>query len=78
LSDAINRAGSTDGPKIRDALAATEISGEQTIMPWKRVKFDETGQNNDADPVLLQYIGGKFVTIFPQQAAIVEAAWPMK
>jgi branched-chain amino acid transport system substrate-binding protein len=78
LADAINRAGSTDGPKIRDALAAAEISGEQTIMPWKRVKFDETGQNNDADPVLLQYIGGKFVTIFPQAAAIAEAAWPMK
>ncbi len=34
-------------------------------MPWKRVKFDEMGQNNDADPVLLQYVGGKFVTIFP-------------
>ncbi len=78
LADAISRAGSTDGPKIRDALAAAEISGEQTIMPWKRVKFDETGQNNDADPVLLQYIGGKFVTIFPEAAAIAEAAWPMK
>jgi branched-chain amino acid transport system substrate-binding protein len=78
LADAINRAKSTDGEKIRAALAATEIPGEQTIMPWKRVKFDEMGQNNDADPVLLQYIGGKFVTIFPPQAAIAEAVWPMK
>ena len=34
-------------------------------MSWKRVKFDETGQNNDADPVLLQYVKGRFVTIFP-------------
>jgi len=78
LADAINRAKSTDGEKIRTALAATDIPGEQTIMPWKRVKFDEMGQNNDADPVLLQYIGGKFVTIFPPQAAIAEAVWPMK
>jgi len=78
MADAINRAKSTDGEKIRDALAATEMSGEQTIMPWKRVKFDEMGQNNDADPVLLQYVGGKFVTIFPPQAAIAEAIWPMK
>jgi branched-chain amino acid transport system substrate-binding protein len=78
LADAINRAKSTDGEKIREALVATDIPGEQTIMPWKRVKFDETGQNNDADPVLLQYIGGKFVTIFPPQAAIAEAVWPMK
>ena len=78
MADAINRAKSTDGEKIREALAATDIPGEQTIMPWKRVKFDETGQNNDADPVLLQYVGGKFVTIFPPQAAVAEAIWPMK
>jgi len=78
LADAINRAKSTDGEKIRAALAATEIAGEQTIMPWKRVKFDEMGQNNDADPVLLQYIGGKFVTISPPQGAVAEPVWPMK
>jgi branched-chain amino acid transport system substrate-binding protein len=78
MADAINRAKSTDGEKIRDALAATEMSGEQTIMPWKRVKFDDMGQNNDADPVLLQYVGGKFVTIFPTQAAVADAIWPMK
>jgi branched-chain amino acid transport system substrate-binding protein len=78
MADAINRAKSTDGEKIREALAATDIPGEQTIMPWKRIKFDEMGQNNDADPVLLQYVGGKFVTIFPPQAAVAEATWPMK
>jgi branched-chain amino acid transport system substrate-binding protein len=78
LADALNRAKSTEGEKVRAALAATEIPGEQTIMPWKRVKFDEMGQNNDADPVLLQYIGGKFVTISPSQAAVAEAVWPMK
>jgi branched-chain amino acid transport system substrate-binding protein len=78
MADAINRAKSTDGEKIREALAATDIPGEQTIMPWKRVKYDEMGQNNDADPVLLQYTGGKFVTIFPPQAAVAEATWPMK
>src|SRR5260221_12540605 len=78
LGDAISRAKSTDGEKIRASLAATEIPGEQTIMPWKRVKFDDMGQNNDADPVLLQYIGGKFVTISPPQAAVAEAVWPMK
>ena len=78
MADAINRAKSVDGDKIREALVATDMPGEQTIMPWKRVKFDEMGQNNDADPVLLQYIGGKFVTIFPPQAAVADATWPMK
>ena len=78
LADAINRAKSTDGEAIRAALAATDIPGDKTIMPWKRVKFDETGQNNDCDPVLLQYVGKKFVTVFPAQAAIAEPVWPMK
>jgi branched-chain amino acid transport system substrate-binding protein len=77
LADAIDRAKSTDGEKIRAALAATDLPGERTIMPWKRIKFDENGQNNDADPVLLQWTGGRFVTIFPAQAAIAEAIWPM-
>jgi branched-chain amino acid transport system substrate-binding protein len=78
MAEAINRAKSVDGDTIRQALVATDIPGEQTIMPWKRVKFDEMGQNNDADPVLLQYVGGKFVTIYPPQAAVAEAIWPMK
>ena len=78
LADGINRAKSTEGEAIRAALAATDIPGDQTIMPWKRVKFDATGQNNDCDPVLLQYANKKFVTIFPEQAAIAEPIWPMK
>jgi branched-chain amino acid transport system substrate-binding protein len=77
LADAINRAGSTDGEKIRAALAATDLPGEQTLMPWKRVKFDESGQNNGADPVLLQWLGDRFVTIFPEQAKVKDAVWPM-
>ena len=77
MAEAVNRAKSTDGDKIREALAATDMPGDITIMPWKRVKYDEMGQNNDADPVLLQYLGGKFVTIAPGQVAVSEAIWPM-
>lgn len=77
LADAIDRAKSTDGEKIRAALATTDTPGEKTIMPWKRIKFTAEGQNDDADPVLLQYLGGKFVTVYPEQAAIAEPKWPM-
>jgi branched-chain amino acid transport system substrate-binding protein len=77
LAEAIDRAKSADGTKIRDALAATDIPGEKTIMPWPRVKFDETGQNTFANPVLLQWTGDKFVTIFPTDAAVAEAKYPM-
>jgi branched-chain amino acid transport system substrate-binding protein len=77
LADAINRAKATDGPKIRDALAATELPGDQTIMPWKRVAFDETGQNRDADPVLLQWTGERFNTVFPATVAVADIQCPM-
>jgi branched-chain amino acid transport system substrate-binding protein len=77
MAEAIDRAKSSDGAKIREALAATDIPGERTIMPWKRVKFDDMGQNNDADPVLLQYTQKKLVTVFPPQAAVAEPLWPM-
>ncbi|GJE01622.1 ABC transporter substrate-binding protein [Methylobacterium isbiliense] len=78
LADAVNRAGSTDGQKIRAALSATDIPGAQTIMPWKRVAFGPDGQNTEADPVLLQWVGDKFVTVFPDSAAVAPALWPMK
>ncbi|MBA2608083.1 MAG: ABC transporter substrate-binding protein [Actinobacteria bacterium] len=77
LADAIDRARSTDGEKIRDALATTEIPGNRTIMPWKRVKFGADGQNVDADPVLIQYVGGQFVTVYPAAVAVAEPLWPM-
>ena len=77
LADAIDRAKSTNGEKIRAALAATDVPGAQTIMPWRDVKFAPTGQNRDADPVLLQYQSGKFTTIYPADVAVAAAKWPM-
>ncbi|MET3415066.1 ABC transporter substrate-binding protein [Methylobacterium sp. 1030] len=77
LADALNRAGSTDGAKLRAALAATDIPGTRTIMPWKKVVFDAGGQNPHATPVLIQYVGTKFVTVFPESAAVAPAIWPM-
>ncbi len=77
LADALNRAGSTDGAKLRAALAATDIPGTRTIMPWKKVVFDAGGQNPDATPVLIQYVGTQFVTVFPESAAVAPPIWPM-
>ena len=77
IADAIDRAKSTDGEKIRAALAETNTPGDQTIMPWKSIKFSAEGQNDGADPVLLQYIGGKFVTVYPSIVAAGDAKWPM-
>ena len=75
LADAINRAGSGKADDIRRALMATDVPGEQTIVPWKGVKFDETGQNVYATPVIQQVVNGVFVTVFPAAVAAAEPVW---
>jgi len=75
LADAINRAGSAKPEDIRRALVATNVPGEQTIMPWKGVRFDETGQNQDATPVIQQVHGGAYHTVYPPAVATQEPEW---
>jgi len=77
LADAINRAGSTDPEAIRKALAATNMDGSHLIMPWKGVKFDETGQNTLGAGILVQIKDGKYNTIWPFDLASHEVVWPM-
>ncbi|MBV9811808.1 MAG: amino acid ABC transporter substrate-binding protein, partial [Acetobacteraceae bacterium] len=75
LTDAVNRAGSAKPDDIRRALIATDISGNQTIMPWQGIKFDETGQNTLGTPVIQQVADGKYHTIWPFDLAVQEATW---
>jgi branched-chain amino acid transport system substrate-binding protein len=75
LADAINRAGSAKPADIRKALTETEIPGEQTIVPWKGVKFDATGQNVWATPVIQQVEKGVYVTVFPAAVAARPPVW---
>lgn len=77
MADAINRAGSTDPEAIRKALAATDMPGSKLIMPWKGVKFDESGQNVLGSGILVQIIGGKYHTVWPFNVAAQEIVWPM-
>ena len=75
LADAIDRAGSTKPEDIRKALIATDIPGDQTIMPWKGIKFDSTGQNTEATPVIQQVEHGTYHTIYPADVAVQEPVW---
>ena len=77
LAEAINRAGTTKGPELRAALAATDIPGEQTIMPWERVKFDENGQNTAINPVMMQYEGTEYRTVWPENLGTRPLKWPI-
>lgn len=45
LVDVLERAGSLEPEAIRNALKETDWPEEKVPMPWKGIKFDETGQN---------------------------------
>lgn len=58
LMEAIERAGSTDPAKIRDALTKTDYEG-----PNGKFRFDEKGQAHGFNVVLVQLQGGKPVVV---------------
>lgn len=79
IKDVLERAGSTDREKIREALAKTNYtSGKALIMPYKKIVFDEKGQNPYADETFLQAYKGKYYIVYPFEIADPDykAIWP--
>lgn len=77
LFNAINEAGTTDADAIRDAIAATDLSGDETIMPWGGVKFGPSGQNDLARGIILQRIDGEYQVVWPFDTADADLVWPI-
>ena len=77
MADAINRARSTEPQAVRTALSQTNLPGSSLIMPWKGVKFDETGQNQLGRGILVQIVDGKYHTVYPFDMATQDVIWPM-
>jgi branched-chain amino acid transport system substrate-binding protein len=78
LVDAINRAGSTENEKIREALSKTEldISSPGILLAFP-IKFDETGQA-PAEGCFAQRLKGKQEIVYPENAATAKPIWPVK
>jgi len=80
IKDALERAGSADRTKLRDALAATDIkSGPALATGYQQIKFDEQGQNTHAHGAISQNIEGKRRTVWPAEnrAPGVKPSWPV-
>lgn len=82
LQDALERAGSIDPAKVRDALAKTDLQGwPQSFLSWKKVKFDETGWNINFGAGIMQLFWeqGKInysKVVWPQDLATFQYSWP--
>ncbi len=69
VAEAMELAKSVDKDAIREAMAKVTIEpGPKLIMPYKRIKFDNTGQN-DSQLLVTQNVGGRFVTVWPEKLA---------
>jgi branched-chain amino acid transport system substrate-binding protein len=76
LMDAINRAGSTDPEKIRQALVDTNMPADQIPMPWQNIQFGPDGQNNGVGTALIQIQDGEYYSIYPFDVAAREVIYP--
>jgi branched-chain amino acid transport system substrate-binding protein len=70
IADAIERAGSADPQKVRDALSTLDVSSGYAAMgPGGKVKFGPNGKNIYAHPVGVQWQHADLATVFPKDDA---------
>jgi branched-chain amino acid transport system substrate-binding protein len=68
---AIQQAGSIDPLKVRDALAALDIT-----TFYGRIHFDDTGANTFKPMATIQIQDGKVVTVYPSDVANAQIMYP--
>ena len=67
LADALERAGSADPQKVREALSTLDVSsGYAAMAPGGKVKFGPDGKNVYGHPVGVQWQNGDLASVFPE------------
>ena len=78
LKDALERAKSTEGKELRDAIARTDLMGDRgNILPYEKIKFNEKGQNIFAKVPVAQIQRGEQIPIFPAAVATAQPPFPI-
>jgi branched-chain amino acid transport system substrate-binding protein len=77
IAQAVDAARSTQAQRVRSSLLSLNIPGEQTVMPWAGIQFDETHQNVLAQTLVEQFGGRSFQVVFPADAASRQMVWPV-
>jgi len=76
--DALDRAGTTEPQKLRDAIASTNLNlGRYGYLVPDGCKFDATGQNIKQKAIVFQIVDGKWRSVFPAEVAGSKAVWPI-
>ena len=79
IAVAANQAGSTDGDAIMEALhAGLDLDPEDDPFGLEGYKYAEDGQNEYGTAIIIQYMDGILNTIYPEEIAGMELAYPAK
>jgi branched-chain amino acid transport system substrate-binding protein len=63
--------GNLEAEQVGQAARDYEVESGNTATGWG-VKFDENNQNTRAEPFVTQWRDGELVTVFPEDAAVME------
>lgn len=74
IADALERAGSADPQDLRDALS--ESSLDPLLAYEGPIEFDETGENVNAAPIVMQVQDGAVVQVHPESFAEADPIFP--
>jgi branched-chain amino acid transport system substrate-binding protein len=78
LAEAMDICKSADPAKVRDTLAKERFEKGWSTAMTGAVKFDETGLNTLAKPVMVQWQEGRLRTVWPKDLATAPARWKGK
>ncbi|EIE98473.1 ABC transporter substrate-binding protein [Saccharomonospora glauca] len=70
IAEAVEKAGSTDPAKVRDAIAESQV--DPLTVSDGPIRFDERGDNRNAVPVLTQVRDGRVTQVYPPEKAETE------
>ena len=75
LKDSLERAGSMDRDKLRDAIARTNLTDQ--ILTQDAIRFDDSGEGINATPALIQVQNGRPVVVGPARFAEAKPVFPV-
>lgn len=75
LKAALEKAGKADREAVADAIRKLD-EGPSSYYPGGELKFDETGRRVGAGLTIIQWQGGKPITVYPPQLAVATPIWP--
>ncbi|TDR93642.1 ABC transporter substrate-binding protein [Enterovirga rhinocerotis] len=79
MKEALERSGKADREAVAEALRGLDLTdGPARFFPGTRIKFDDKGRRTDAGIYIVQWQGGKAITVYPPQDALAKPVWPTK